>query len=279
MNWLEAADLAGEFWDENSTSLDSLCMPCIEEPLRDSEAYGEFEYYDDDLELLAESPLSPHINPGHPSIRLSDISSLPISSRKRKIRNIWTAEEDDLLGKLSKKYKNNWNKISKHFPNKSVASIQKRWTNRHDPNIKKTKWTAEEDQIILNLYEKYGGNWKRISKSLPGRPADAVKNRFYGSIKKKLPPEERQKYSRKSSRAPSNITLKMPDISSIEGTYSLISQYTEDALVNSFLANSDSDSGISASEFSNATSSMNMLSIASSNQEPSKSKVLLRHCT
>lgn len=279
MNWLEAADLAGEFWDENSTSLDSLCMPCIEEPLRDSEAYGEFECYDDDLELLAESPLSPHINPGHPSIRLSDISSLPISSRKRKIRNIWTAEEDDLLGKLSKKYKNNWNKISKHFPNKSVASIQKRWTNRHDPNIKKTKWTAEEDQIILNLYEKYGGNWKRISKSLPGRPADAVKNRFYGSIKKKLPPEERQKYSRKSSRAPSNITLKMPDISSIEGTYSLISQYTEDALVNSFLANSDSDSGISASEFSNATSSMNMLSIASSNQEPSKSKVLLRHCT
>jgi hypothetical protein len=52
-------------------------------------------------------------------------------------------------------------------------------------------WTDEEDNLILDMHLKYGGNWKKIALELPGRPADAIKNRYYSTLKKRLPPELR----------------------------------------------------------------------------------------
>ncbi len=38
--------------------------------------------------------------------------------------------------------------------------------------------------MIITLYNQIGSSWKRISKELPGRPENAVKNRFYSHIKR-----------------------------------------------------------------------------------------------
>jgi hypothetical protein len=49
------------------------------------------------------------------------------------------------------------------------------------------------------MHLKYGGNWKKIAVELPGRPADSIKNRYYSTLKKRLPPElrsSRQRYLR-----------------------------------------------------------------------------------
>ena len=35
-----------------------------------------------------------------------------------------------------------------------------------NPNIKKEKWTAEEDEKLLVLYEEHGGSWAQISRHL-----------------------------------------------------------------------------------------------------------------
>ena len=98
----------------------------------------------------------------------------------------WTREEDELLKRLVLQHTQDWKTISLSFPDKSVTSVKKRWDLRHNPATKKSKWTAEEDQTILRLRARLGGGyWKTIAKYLPGRPPDAIKNRYYCSLRRK----------------------------------------------------------------------------------------------
>jgi len=98
----------------------------------------------------------------------------------------WTRAEDELLKALVKQHAQDWKSICLSFPDKSQTSVKKRWDLRHNPNTKKSKWTSEEDQTILRLRARLGGGyWKTIAKYLPGRPADAIKNRYYCSLRRK----------------------------------------------------------------------------------------------
>jgi hypothetical protein len=94
----------------------------------------------------------------------------------------WSELEDQLLIEVAKRLRRNWNKISRYFPDKHKSAIRRRWENRLDPGIKKANWTEEEDEIIKALIVQKGRKWKKIARSLPSRPPDMVKNRYYGHI-------------------------------------------------------------------------------------------------
>lgn len=103
----------------------------------------------------------------------------------------WTKDEDELLKSLVSQHAQDWKTISLSFPDKSLTSVKKRWDLRHNPATKKSKWTAEEDQTILRLRARLGGGyWKTIAKYLPGRPPDAIKNRYYCSLRRKKRPDD-----------------------------------------------------------------------------------------
>lgn len=50
--------------------------------------------------------------------------------------------------------------------------------NHLSPNVSKDVWTEEEDEILINAQIQMGNKWSYISKLLPGRSENAVKNRY-----------------------------------------------------------------------------------------------------
>ena len=42
----------------------------------------------------------------------------------------------------------------------------------------RSEWTMEEDEKLIEGYKKHGRVWSEISKSLPGRTLNSIKNRF-----------------------------------------------------------------------------------------------------
>jgi len=55
-----------------------------------------------------------------------------------------------------------------------------------DPEIKKGRFTEEEDEKLVDLYKQLGSKWSTIASYFPRRTADMIKNRFHSSIKKRF---------------------------------------------------------------------------------------------
>ena len=60
-----------------------------------------------------------------------------------------------------------------------------RWHNHLNPNIKKEKWSLEEEKKLLEVNSKYGNRWSLISKFIPGRTDNSIKNYWNSTIQKK----------------------------------------------------------------------------------------------
>ena len=114
-----------------------------------------------------------------------ETASMPeITPRKIQISQPWTLEEEERLGKLAKDLNYDWKRVAEHFYYRSPTEIEDRWVKRFDLNVKKTPWTQEEDTVVITMVEKLGKNWKEVSKYVPGRLPNTIKNRFYSTINK-----------------------------------------------------------------------------------------------
>jgi len=87
---------------------------------------------------------------------------------------------------LVNKYGKSWSKISKILGTRNGKQIRDRFINVLDPDIRKGKFTDDEDKKLISLYKQHGPKWATIAKYYPNRTADMIKNRFHSSIKKKL---------------------------------------------------------------------------------------------
>lgn len=125
------------------------------------------------------------------SSNFEDKTSLQCFSRYKRIRpgiikGSWTRDEDDKIMELVGKYGKSWSKISKVLVSRNGKQIRDRFINILDPNIKKGKFSHEEDVKLVSLYKKLGPRWATISKFFDNRTADMIKNRFHSSIKKNM---------------------------------------------------------------------------------------------
>lgn len=101
---------------------------------------------------------------------------------KQKQYKYWTLTDDEKLSMLAIEKDHDWKTIAAEFPSRSPADVEQRWRQRIDPNTKKTAWTKEEDSVLRQLHNKFGGKWKVISEYLPGRLPSSIKNRYYGKL-------------------------------------------------------------------------------------------------
>ncbi|KAL5551008.1 hypothetical protein UlMin_001184 [Ulmus minor] len=100
----------------------------------------------------------------------------------------WTPEEDQkLTDYIAKNGHGNWRSLPKLAGlNRCGKSCRLRWTNYLRPDIKRGKFSEEEERIIINLHSVLGNKWSRIATHLPGRTDNEIKNFWNTYLRKKL---------------------------------------------------------------------------------------------
>lgn len=72
-----------------------------------------------------------------------------------------------------------WPDIASKVPSRTSKQCRERYVNHLVPTIKHTGWTTTEDALLCRMYGKFGSKWSVISRVLPGRSDNSVKNRFH----------------------------------------------------------------------------------------------------
>ncbi|XP_062098781.1 transcription factor MYB3R-1-like [Humulus lupulus] len=103
------------------------------------------------------------------------------------VKGPWSKEEDEVIVELVKQYgPKKWSTIANHLPGRIGKQCRERWHNHLNPAINKEAWTQEEELALIRAHQIYGNKWAELTKFLPGRTDNSIKNHWNSSVKKKL---------------------------------------------------------------------------------------------
>ena len=95
----------------------------------------------------------------------------------------WTEEEDTLLTTAVEKYGTSWFQVAKMLPGRTDDQCAKRWRENLDPAISRKPWTEEDDELLMETYERIGKRWKDIASRFEGRPPVYCRNRVQSLVR------------------------------------------------------------------------------------------------
>ncbi|XP_047069856.1 transcription factor MYB16-like [Lolium rigidum] len=100
----------------------------------------------------------------------------------------WTPEEDQkLLSYIEQQGHGCWRSLpAKAGLQRCGKSCRLRWTNYLRPDIKRGKFSLQEEQTIIQLHALLGNRWSAIATHLPKRTDNEIKNYWNTHLKKRL---------------------------------------------------------------------------------------------
>ncbi|CAJ1934090.1 unnamed protein product [Sphenostylis stenocarpa] len=112
----------------------------------------------------------------------------PCSDESGLKKGPWTPEEDNILVEYIQRHGHgSWRALPNLAGlNRCGKSCRLRWTNYLRPDIKRGKFSEEEEQLIISLHAVLGNKWSSIAGHLPGRTDNEIKNFWNTHLKKKL---------------------------------------------------------------------------------------------
>lgn len=64
----------------------------------------------------------------------------------------WSLEEDATLLRLQGRYGNRWSDIAREMGTRNGQQCAQRWRHKVNPNIRRERWTREEDEKVRVCY-------------------------------------------------------------------------------------------------------------------------------
>lgn len=127
------------------------------------------------------------IQPGESNSMVQSPVSAPPPVQFKKAK--WTQEEDKLLVDSVKAHgMGNWSLVAQTIPGRTGKQCRERWINQLCPALNKDNWSTQEDAILVQQQRLHGNVWSKIAQFLPGRSANAVKNRWSWLSRHRVPP-------------------------------------------------------------------------------------------
>lgn len=169
----------------------------------------------------------------------------PRPKEKKALAKAWSKIEDEALLDLVLQMKHplKWSVIatdlsSQHLnpnaPERTGKQCRERYVNHLNPRLKTTDFTPIEDATIWRMTATLGSKWAIMSKIIPGRTDNNLKNRFH-NLKRQLVREEDARsraslpknihhivHMDKIRKIPSSLTTKIEDMWNAEGHMAII---------------------------------------------------------
>ena len=95
----------------------------------------------------------------------------------------FTLLEDQRLKELVAQFgARRWQAIAQHMPGRTGRQCRDRYSNYLSPAFYNVKWTAEDDELLLQKHEEFGPQWTKLMSFFPGKTANNIKNRWNYSV-------------------------------------------------------------------------------------------------
>lgn len=113
------------------------------------------------------------------------------SGKKKSGPKTWSKEEDSQLLAMVQRMRMpiKWSLVSQSMPDRTGKQCRERYVNHLNPRLKNCDWSPAEDATIFHLYNTCGSQWAKMSKMIPGRTDNGIKNRFH-NLRRQLERED-----------------------------------------------------------------------------------------